>query len=44
MAATTRKTKVMDVVTDMGADVVAEQVVTIPHKLMKMPTLGRTRI
>ena len=28
----------------MGADVVVEEVVTIPHKPMTMPTPGRTRV
>ena len=38
--AITKKKEVVDV----AADVVAEEIVTIPHKLMKMPTLGRKRV
>ena len=31
-------------IVDVAADVVAEEVVTIPHKPMKMPTFGRARV
>ena len=40
MTTITKKKEVVDV----AADVVAEEVVTIPHKPMKMPTLERTRV
>ena len=43
MTAITRKTEVVDVVEDMAADMVAEKVVTIPHKLMTIPTPRTTR-
>ena len=44
VAAITRKTKVVGVVANMAADVMAEKAVTIPHKPMKMPTPRRTRV
>lgn len=42
MTAITWKTEVVDVVTNMAADVVSEEVVTIPHKSITMSTLRRT--
>lgn len=41
--ATTRKTKVMVVVTAMVVDMAAEEVVTISHKPMMVPTPKRKR-
>jgi len=40
VAAITKKKEVVDVT----ANVVAEEVVTLPYKPMKMSTLGRTRV
>ena len=40
LEAITKKKEVVDV----AADVMAEEVVTISHKLMKMQTLRRTRV
>ena len=42
VVAITRKTKDVDVVVDMDADVVAEEALTIAHKPMIIPTLRRT--
>ena len=44
VVAITRKIEVMDVVADMAMDVVAEEVMAIPHKPKTMPTPGRTRV
>ena len=44
VATITKKTKVVDVVMNVAADVVAEEVVILPHKPIKMPTLRRTRV
>ena len=42
MTAITWKIEVVDVVTNMAADVVSEEVVAIPHKSITMSTLRRT--